>query len=468
MAIQLNTKQQQVFKQLKNFVKDPVVNTFILNGYAGTGKTFLIQKFAQYLVDKNKNFVLLATTGRAAAILRGKTKFETSTLHSALFRFTKVDGDSDDIPADAPIDQYGQMKLIFAPATNLKNECIYIIDEASMLASEAKCDSSFAIFGSGELLQDFFEAVGSNKIIFVGDTGQLPPINQPFSPALDTNWLHNHGRIAVKATLDKVMRTDADNDILAIASDVRLTPEDLPVHQFKIPALNRKNCTIVNHPNTLFSHYLNAYQESGPLKNIAIAASNKECARLNQYFRKKLFPNSTQEIEINETLMVTQNNQMVDLLNGDFVQVIGLGEKSSHLNLKFQNARVKHLITEKEYNVLISLDAIFNHPPNLTQNQQRLLMIDFSNRMKKKGIKANSEDYHKNMMGDVYLNSLKASYGYIVTCHKSQGGEWDQVFVFMNQIMFKYMSTNAMRKWVYTAITRAKKQLFLHHDTWIS
>src|SRR5690349_6043085 len=109
----LNPEQKDAFKAIQKFLEHPAADTFVLKGYAGTGKTFLMQYLANWLSEQEQDFKMLASTGRAAAVLRGKTGFVASTVHSELYRFSKVDGIDDDIPLDAPIDKYGQMTLEF-------------------------------------------------------------------------------------------------------------------------------------------------------------------------------------------------------------------------------------------------------------------------------------------------------------------------------------------------------------------
>src|SRR5664279_429840 len=173
----LNTEQKEAFETIQKFLDHPGPDTFVLKGYAGTGKTFLMQHLAKWLKANGREFCMLASTGRAATVLRGKTGFNTRTVHSELYNFSKVDGDHEGIPEGAPVDLYGQMKLQFLLRQADEVRRVYIVDESSMLSSEPS-DDSLAAFGSGILLNDFFDAVGSNKIIFVGDPCQLPPVGQ--------------------------------------------------------------------------------------------------------------------------------------------------------------------------------------------------------------------------------------------------------------------------------------------------
>ncbi len=156
MTIKLNSDQEEAFVALKLFISHLSSDTFVLKGYAGTGKTFLMQYLAIWLKSTDQDFKLLASTGRAASVLRGKTGFEAKTVHGLVYKFSNVDGDYESIPDDAPIDRFGQMTLQFTLKPPEEKPTIYIVDEASMLSSEVG-DNDFAVFGSGMLLLDFFE-----------------------------------------------------------------------------------------------------------------------------------------------------------------------------------------------------------------------------------------------------------------------------------------------------------------------
>lgn len=470
MSIRFNQKQQETFHRLKSFISEDEHNTFILKGYAGTGKTLLVQEFAKYLHEQKRKYMLLATTGRAAAVLRGKTGLETKTVHSALYIYSRVDGDHDDLDINASVDEYGQMRLVFEPNSLLGEDVIYIVDEASMLASEQlDNETSFAVFGSGNVLPDLISAVGRSKVIFVGDDCQLPPIGQSISPALDEQWFVRNGRTCTVAVLDEIMRADSGNDVLQIASEVR-NAIGVPssTKWIKMPARNRSHCTLLPSENDLFLEYYQRFLECGAQDSIAIAHSNKACSHLNSFFRRKLFGGNCGILEVGEILMVNQNNYLIPLTNGDFVTVLSLGEISERMGLKFQNIRLEHILSEREYEIKLAIDPLSDSQPNLNTDQQRMLMIDFSRRMKSNRISPNSPSYSKAMQVDPYLNSLRASYGYVVTCHKSQGGEWKEVFLFLNKSMYANMKPDEMRRWWYTAITRTKDRLYLHDGWWLS
>lgn len=466
--VNLNDEQKAAFKAIQKFVDHPAADTFVLKGYAGTGKTFLMQYLATWLKLHDYKFTLLASTGRAATVLRGKTGFDANTVHGELYRFSKVEGDEEDIEEDAPIEKYGQMTLRFLLRPIDEGKKVYIIDESSMLSSETAVDSDQVSFGSGRLLIDFFNAVGSNKVIFVGDPGQLPPVGQNFSPGLDMSWLASQKRIGISVTLEKIERNQPDNDILVLASMIRNMVPNQAIRFPRLPARNLNNVKLYDSQPELFNSYLNKFKEVGANGTLAIARSNKMVSDINRAVRRDLFGGELDlPIQVGDILMVVQNNYAVPLTNGDFVEVTGLGETRSQANLKFQSIRIKALLSGNEYEILLALDILNSWDNNFTKEQSRQLMIDFSRRMKRKGFKANSPGYKELMMKDSYLNCLKVKFGYAVTCHKAQGGEWDDVFLFLTAKMYG-MPLDELFRWWYTAVTRAKNNLHLVKEWWVS
>lgn len=465
----LNSDQKEAFEGIKAFLQHPTSDTFVLKGYAGTGKTFLMQYLAKWLKATDQDFKLLASTGRAASVLRGKTGFEAKTVHGIVYKFSKVDGDYDHIPDDAPIDKFGQMTLQFTLKPPDPKPTIYIVDEASMLSSEIPETNNFAVFGSGMLLLDFFEFSSKNKIIFVGDPCQLPPVGQSFSPALDIPWLIEHGRKPIEFTLQKIERTRADNDLLKLAHKIRdytdlINPPKYP----KIPAKGLNMVITYKNEEELLESYRKCVSENGSLNALAIARTNKMVRSINDETRFSMYGEQQRDIEVGETLLVTQNNFAIPVTNGDFVIVTELGEIKQKDRLTFRKVRIKTLLSDQEYDILLSLNILYeSENGNFTKEQNKFLMVDFSKRMRNDGNKPNDEDYMKEMMSDPYLNCLKASYGYGVTCHKSQGGEWGDVFLFLEGGMYG-MKKQELFRWWYTAITRAKKHVHLHDKWWIT
>lgn len=464
----LNSDQQTAFEELQKFLEHPIADTFVLKGYAGTGKTFLMQYLGKWLEETNQTFCLLASTGRAATVLQGKTGFDAKTVHSELYNFSKVEGIDEEILADRPRgSEWGQMSLQFTTRAPDENQTIYIVDEASMLSGEQSADSMFANFGSGILLDDLFEVAGKNKIIFVGDPCQLPPVKQAVSPALDVDWLTEHHRAPVSFTLQKIERTGPDNGILVLAGAIRQMVNDNIEERFpRLPAADLANVKLYPSDKDLFHEYVAQYKSKGVNGALAIARSNKTVQNINRAMRRELYGSADLPLQLKDVLLVTQNNYSVPLTNGDFVIVTNIGETKTRVGIEFQEVTVKAVLTDTEYTLLLSLDALHSVKGGLTEDQSKELMIDFSSRMKIKDIKPNSPEYRKAMMEDPYLSCLKATYGYAVTCHKAQGGEWDNVFLFLDKSMYG-MPRQELFRWWYTAVTRARRQLNLVNDWWI-
>lgn len=463
----LNDDQKEAFKSLQKFIEHPAADTFVLKGYAGTGKTFLMQYFAKWLEEKKYKFSLLASTGRAAAVLRGKSGLATKTVHRELYQFSKVDGAEADAGDELPIDQLGQMTLLFSLRAPDEARRIYIVDESSMLTNEMASDDPIVAFGSGNLLEDFFSAVKKNKIIFVGDPGQLPPVKQLFSPALEMEWLADQHRVAVSITLEKIERNEADNDILLFAASIRSMGQEKGLTRFPKLSVSGLN-NVKLHPTDilLFKNYVTRFRETGPDSTIAIARSNRMVNDINRAVRRDLYGQVDLAVQKNDVLLVIHNNYSVPLANGDFVVLVEIGEISIRDQLRFQRVRLKALLSNTEYEILISLDILYGPETNFTKDQSRAIMVDFNSRMKKRNIHTNSIEYKEKMLKDPYLNCLRAKYGYAVTCHKAQGGEWNEVYLFLEKSMYA-MPHSELFRWWYTAVTRARKELHLANNWWI-
>ncbi|GAA4328456.1 AAA family ATPase [Mucilaginibacter gynuensis] len=467
-AYTLNPDQQAAFETIQEFLKHPTTNILVLRGYAGTGKTFLMQHLCNWLEKREQKFCMLASTGRAASVLKGKTGFTTKTVHSELYNFSKIDGIEENSKTDSKINSNGQMTLQFLLRAPDEDKKLYIVDEASMMSCEVSKDQAFATFGSGILLDDFFEVAGQNKIIFVGDPCQLPPVGQAFSPALDVNWLSAKGLTAMVVTLTKIERTNADNGILTLATSIRnMSTQDIPARFPQLPARDLNNIKLHFSDKDIFHHYVQKYKATGANKTLAIARSNALVQNINKAMRRELYGSVDAPLQEGDILLVTQNNYAVALTNGDFVEVLELGELKYRSHLVFQQVRIKALASDKETTMLLSMDALESPKGGLTNDQSQFLLMDFNKRMRAKNIAQNSEKYKKAMRDDEYMSSLKASYGYAVTCHKAQGGEWDDVYLFLESKMYG-MPHNELCRWWYTAVTRAKKQLNLVNGSWVA
>jgi ATP-dependent exoDNAse (exonuclease V) alpha subunit len=227
-----------------------------------------------------------------------------------------------------------------------------------------------------------------------------------------------------------------------------------------------KNVKLHGSDKLLFQDYVKRLRKSGAEATLAIARSNRMVQQINRAVRRELFGELDTPLRVNDVLLVTHNNYAVPFTNGDFAVVCTIGEITKQANLHFQKIRLKSIAADKEYELLVSLDILYGKEINFTREQSKALMVDFNHRMKKKKIKPNGDAYRAAMLKDVYLNCLRARYGYAVTCHKAQGGEWNHVYLFLEKSMYA-MAAPELFGWWYTAITRARQELNLAKEWWV-
>jgi ATP-dependent exoDNAse (exonuclease V) alpha subunit len=464
--------QQAAISQLLGFIDSVENKVFILKGYAGTGKTTLVKELIRILKDKKKSFYLLASTGRAAKILSNITKYPAETVHSKIYTYQDFNQDIEAIVQKRKVtktDQSGQLCLQFAlnPISESKTERYYIIDEASMISDKAEKDIIQALFGSGRLLKDLLTYDSNGKFIFVGDVCQLPPINQTFSPGLSVAYFHEEYQMKAQGVeLTEIVRQEKTNDIVKTSHKIRtLYANCPPVKWGKFPLRGCNNIKIFPDQATLLQDYVKRIKQGGYNNATFICRSNRICDTLTSLIRP--FMGLTMPtLQKGDLLLITQNNYISGLMNGDLVEIISLGTRQRKANLTFIHVEVKELVTQKIYSQLLIEEIIYQSQTNLTQEQQKELFIDFYLRMRAKGIKQKSGVFKDLMMRDIYLNALRAVFGFALTCHKAQGGEWEHVYLDLPS-KFALMPDTTTYQWLYTAMTRAKKQLYITEGFWL-
>lgn len=463
MPIQLTPHQEAVFQQMKEFVRSDEQQLFILRGYAGTGKTTLVGFLLDWLKkERSHRAVLLASTGRAARILEQKTGFGAATVHSHIYTFDVIEG-REQHKKDAWKSDTGQLVLSFGLKPSLESDTdkLYIIDEASMLSYVESQDSSLTQFGSGNVLSDFLTFSGKNKVVFVGDPAQLPPpvgIN-PFSAALAPNYLSKtFGKKVVVGSLTEIMRQLADSHILQLATNLREEIKTRQFHNWEM-TMNQPGRGIF-HPfsqEVLFRRYLPLLQED-MRKPIVITHSNKQAFFLNQQIRQRLGHKNWFHLNEGAMLMVSQNSYDVELANGDQVILEKAEFVGKRAGFTFLEVELRGVEDGKKYKTYLLKEFLFRPEANLPIEDSKKLLIDFDKRARNRGLRRNSHEYKKMMLEDKYLNALRAKFGYAVTCHKSQGGEWPHVFLNLSETLDRLDGETRLR-WLYTAVTRAQFHL---------
>ena len=475
LNIKLKADQLNAFDELKKFIHDAESRVFILKGYAGTGKTTMMRVFIEELEARGIIYCLLASTGRASKILSNYTHQPTSTVHGRIYTYKGLNQDLDKMIEckKTEIDDTGQLLLNFGLCEAMYDDKIektphfYIIDESSMISDVADKHVTQAQFGSGCLLTDLLKYDPKGKFVFVGDVCQLPPIQQSSSPALSETYFKEKFHIsAIDYELTEIVRQKGDNDLIDASKKIReLYYENPAVKWLKFPLRGYDSIHIYSDQASFLRSYINQIKGHTYKDATLISSSNKNCLTITNLIRPALNFN-TQRIQTGDLLLVTQNNYPTGLMNGDMVEIIQIGTRERRASLTFVQVQVKELFTKKDYSLLMIEDIVYGNQTNITQKQQKELFIDFYLRMKNSGIKQNDDVFQDEMRKDVYLNALRAVFGYVLTCHKSQGGEWDDVYLDIQKSILFY-ERPAVYQWLYTAMTRARKRLHIVDNWWI-
>jgi len=470
----LSAGQEKAINKLKIFINRPGKGIFILKGYAGTGKSTLIREFIRDLQQKDKSFSLMASTGRAAKIISNITGVESRTVHSQIYSFKALNQDIEKIVQErnksGGVDKSGQLLLNFDLVTvdsDDKDPKVYIVDEASMIADKPDPNAVQANFGSGKLLTDLLQYDKNGKFVFVGDECQLPPVTQSASPALDDLYLKRYFDFPVEVvSLTEIVRQASGNDIILASKKLRELYLNPPAIKWaKFPLLRYANINVISDQATLLKNYVENIKKKGYNHSTLICFSNSNCGTLTSLIRPMLGIHQ-QEVTKGDLLLVTQNNYITGLMNGDLVEVEEVGVREKRAGLTFVKISVRELFSNKIYTQLMVENILYSVRTNLTQSEQKELYVDFFIRMKQRDVHQKSPLFNKYMLSDPYLNALRTVYGYALTCHKSQGGEWNEVYLDIARNV-PAIQKPYVYQWAYTAVTRARQQLYIVNDFWL-
>ena len=461
--MELTNQQNKVFEQIKVFLNSDA-SVFILRGYAGTGKTTMVKVIADY-IEQTRQLAMMAPTGRAARVLAMKTGHTATTIHKAIYSKAHVE------PKKVKNIAESEFKFVFS-INNSENggNIVAIVDEASMVCSR-KIEHELFMFGTDNLMEDLLTFVRPNfggKVIFVGDPAQLPPVGESVSNALRAEYFKEKGLKVIEAELTEVLRQKDDSVILKNAMMIRNLLKKDKRNQL---VFEEQKDDVETVPSEQFlDKYLNYRKESGKHDSVIICYSNKSANRYNRDIRKSLYGGDV-PLQENDILLITQNNYRLDRMNGEFVPVLSIGERIQ------QSAPVYAQIGGKKERIVITLNFIKVTVPNgdgnpipcmlledlltsdtatISIDENRALYINFC--MRNPNLKQGTESFAEALLNDEYYNAIRAKYGYAVTGHKCQGGEWGKVFV--DYTGRTGLDDDSLR-WAYTATTRAQKTLYV-------
>lgn len=450
LSFQPTENQKKIIISFSDYLSDDDFSKiFVLNGYAGTGKTSLIAAIVSALKYLGIKTILLAPTGRAAKVLSKYSSEKALTIHKRIYREQTN----------------AQYESKFSLNLNKESEAVFIVDEASMLSTSNSSDKT--LFGSGSLLEDLIQYVRSGKkcrLVLVGDSAQLPPVGDDYSPALMPSELLPYGDV-VYQSMDEVVRQEADSGILFNATLVRTMLEN---GIYEIPHLDTDYPDIDSVQGGEFLELLeDCYSRYGRDEVIVITRSNKRANRYNDGIRRNILF-AEEQIESGDMLMVVKNNYhyteriegcpMSFIANGDIACLKRIRRFEDLYGFHYANAVLEFADYDNtEIECKILLDTISSESPSLTYEQSQQLFAEVEKDYF--DIKSKIKRF-KEIRENEYFNALQIKFSYAVTCHKAQGGQWKAVFI--DRFLFgdEPMSKDMLR-WLYTALTRATERVFL-------
>ncbi|MDI9846735.1 DEAD/DEAH box helicase [Rhodoblastus sp. 17X3] len=477
----LTEDQERCIEALEAFLADDRGRIFLLKGYAGTGKTFLAAGLTEYLLTQGRDFSLAAPTGRAAKAIGSKTGQPARTLHSLIYTYSDMTEHADD-----EADEASTFKMIAKVAQNDHPiNAVYIVDEASLI-SNIEAESEFFRSGSGFLLQDLIAYVGSahsgnaRKIIFIGDPAQLPPVNMPYSPALDGDYLlQTFGLVSASYELTEIVRQKAGSAVLRNVMPLR---ECLAAGSFSSLAFTYDDDVIRLDRDRVTDLYMRIREGRGPQAPIIVTHSNAEAAEFSRAIRARLFPGRNY-VAAGDTVIVIANGFCAThyIANGEILRIESVEpvveSRSVQLKQKLGDTKVVEIVNVvmRFRDVIVAMpqpdgedlmlstkildDVLHGDGAGLDPLQQRALYVDFVRRHKHIDRKRDRDEFRLAMRSDPYFTALRLRFGYAVTCHKAQGGEWSHVIA--SCATNRNPRSADYFRWLYTAMTRTSAKLYL-------
>ncbi len=445
--------QRTVLYHLAAFLLSEKPNpTYLLQGYAGTGKTTLVTTLVKTLPQIGMRYQLLAPTGRAAKVLSGYTGRDAFTIHRKIYRFQ----------------QFADSSFRMTRAENKSKNTLFIVDECSMISDD---------YANGRsLLDDLINYVfsGENcRLLLIGDNAQLPPVGLDNSPANDINVLkHSFNLTVASYELTEVMRQEEESGILWNATELRKKMALTPLTPL-MPLFNVNGFHDVHRiePQEFEELLWQGFNGKNTNDAVIICNSNKRANMYNQAIRARILQEEG-EISTGDKLMVVKNNyfwtdedQKISFIaNGDMIELMRINNTEEIYGFHFADVEIQLTDYQEEPNlsVKILLETLTSDSPALTQEESdrlyRAVEEDYMDI-------PNKRDRYKAMRQNPYFNALQVKFGYALTCHKTQGGQWPTVFIDAPYI--KDVETHSRAslqigdlRWFYTAVTRAQKQLY--------
>ncbi len=403
---------------------------FILRGYAGTGKTSIVAALVKAMEQMQQHCTLLAPTGRAAKVMSRYAMHPAYTVHKCIYH-----------PHQTEDVNNGGFSLGHNTAVNT----LFVVDEASMLSYRLLTDLLTFVFSTPD---------SKNSLLLLGDEAQLPPVGQDFSPALKAEYLRSYNIDVTEQTLTEVARQALDSGILSNATRIR---------QGGSMTLTEAEDVKLLLPNRFQETIEQAYNTDGIAETIVLTRSNRRANLYNQGIRAQILWREEQ-IAAGDRLMVCRNNyfwteqydNLPFIANGDTLEVERLSNEREMYGFHFIDAALRSLDYDWAIDATLWLDTLFTPSPD---DNNAMLQQLYDRVGEDYADERNAEKRDKLIRQSPYFNALQVRFAYAVTCHKAQGGQWDNVFI-DEGVQIEGMSDTEQRRWLYTALTRAKKRLW--------
>ncbi len=444
-------EQKKLIISLSTYILDSNEgDIFILNGYAGTGKTTAISALVTTLSAIGVKFHILAPTGRAAKVAALYSSQNTATIHKKIYRQKQI----------------GAAGGLFSLDYNKENNTVYIVDEASMLANydSSTKDSSF---GSGHLIDDLMDYINQgefNRLILVGDNAQLPPVGLDFSPALDPDEMRIYGGIHY-ATLTEVVRKGQGTDSM-ILNNATAIRNLLEKNILTLPKLRCADDVRRVNGAELLEEIEQSYYQVGREDTIIITRSNYRAVEFNRGIRSMILDHE-EELSSGDIVMVVRNNYAIAereenlkidfIANGDTAVINRIIRNHEIYGFRFATVELRLPdYDDYTFECKVMLDTLYSPSPSLSREERERLFFEIE------------KDYYdipekrkryKAIMQNEYWCALQIKFGYAVTCHKAQGGQWARVFI-DRMIFGDEPLTRDFQRWLYTAVTRSTERVY--------
>jgi len=408
--------QIQALNKIKtwfNCNKNKRSDYMILSGYAGTGKSTLLCWLQDELNLGNDDIIFTSFTGKATNVLI-QNGLRAKTLHRLLYKskFNKKTGT-----------YYSTLRF------EGLDECLVVVDEASML--------------SKKLFDDLINIYGNFKVLFVGDDAQLPPINS------ELNVMKNPD-----IRLTKVLRQAALNPIIRLATKIRNN------EPWKIESVINKDMNNIGYmPVT--DEVLEQSIDSLFCNDVFLCSTNKDRVGINSYIRSEVIKRSGELKHKVKSISKPKRLDVIYVNNSSYPGILHLNDRLIILD----NCNKQQVFNGQMF-VVSSFKKVNKHKiivygSEIGLDEQRTVIIHPYGFLSEKAV--NRFEISKEYRLDFKKMGVSCDYAYCLTVHKSQGSEFDNVFLNLSS-SDKYIWKNSYNRWLYTAITRASKNLYFVGD----